>query len=58
MENMRRNMRRNSTTNLMAEDVEVNEPNTPRRNQFYKMHRTLALIDKNMTGVRKKICNK
>ena len=46
--------RRNSSTNLTAVDDEVVEPNrlSSRLKQLYKMHRTLALIDKNMTGVR------
>ena len=49
------NERRDSTTKLTVEDEEIIEPSNSGRNQFYKMHRTLALIDKSMTGVGLKI---
>ena len=50
--------RRNSSTNLTTMNDEVVEPSrlSSRLNQLHKMHRTLALIDKNMTGVRNIKC--
>ena len=45
-------IRSESTTNLSAEDEEVNEPYTHRISQLYKIRKTFALIDKNTTGVR------
>ena len=44
-------MRMDSLTNLTAEDDEPSTEHQSQRNQFYKMHKTLALIDKSTTGV-------